>query len=398
MTSHQRSANVEVVAEIERVFENIADGLLGEEPISIPLRYKKQGSSLEHSDSTHPSSITHVTFPSKTPGEARRFAVLLRILELIHEVLCDGVVVSKRNIYYKDPALFKDQSTVDRYVDILAYTFGVPRAALNVTAAAKGLVIGRLTLVRRDGSTIDPGAESPHLIDDINKIQNVDISYVSWILVVEKEVRHFHCLKFLAKKLQSTFRTLASANLHMQSRAGSGILLTAKGYPDISTRSFLRLLSTSHDPEHHPPPIYALTDFDPDGLAIMSTYKHGSLNLSHENFQLSVSSIEWLGIQISDILHAEAAQTGQGLLRLSGRDRRKAIMMLDRSKVLGEDGEEQEWRRELQVMLMLNVKAEMEILSARDGGVAGWVEQKLFERRMAVSAGVESWDEEMLEA
>ena len=37
-----------------------------------------------------------------------------------------------RNIYYKDPALFKDQSTVDRYVDILAYTFGVPRAALNV--------------------------------------------------------------------------------------------------------------------------------------------------------------------------------------------------------------------------------------------------------------------------
>ena len=73
-------------------------------------------------------------------------------------------------------------------------------------------------------------------------------------------------------------------------------------------------------------------------------------------------------------------------------------MMLDRSKVLGEDGEEQEWRRELQVMLMLNVKAEMEILSARDGGVAGWVEQKLFERRMAVSAGVESWDEEMLEA
>lgn len=37
------------------------------------------------------------------------------------------------------------------------------------------------------------------------------------------------------------------------------------------------------------------------------------------------------------------------------------------------------WRRELQVMLMLNVKAEMEILADRQGGVKGWVEEKLLE-------------------
>lgn len=39
-----------------------------------------------------------------------------------------------RNIYYKDPALFKRQEVVDRYVDILAYTFGVRRAELNVVS------------------------------------------------------------------------------------------------------------------------------------------------------------------------------------------------------------------------------------------------------------------------
>lgn len=37
-----------------------------------------------------------------------------------------------RHIYYQDPALFKTQRVVDRYIDVLAYTFEVPRAALNV--------------------------------------------------------------------------------------------------------------------------------------------------------------------------------------------------------------------------------------------------------------------------
>jgi len=40
-----------------------------------------------------------------------------------------------RNIYYKDPALFKSQHVVDRYVDILAFTLGVRRADLNVVSS-----------------------------------------------------------------------------------------------------------------------------------------------------------------------------------------------------------------------------------------------------------------------
>ena len=37
-----------------------------------------------------------------------------------------------RNIYYKDPSLFRTQAVVDRCVDALAYTFDIPRASLNV--------------------------------------------------------------------------------------------------------------------------------------------------------------------------------------------------------------------------------------------------------------------------
>ena len=83
-------------------------------------------------------------------------AVILRILDLVHEALCENTIVSKRcasiiledssqyqellnsqcrNIYYKDPELFKTQRTVDRYVDKIAYTFGVSRLALNVVSS-----------------------------------------------------------------------------------------------------------------------------------------------------------------------------------------------------------------------------------------------------------------------
>ena len=35
-------------------------------------------------------------------------------------------------MYYRDPKLFMRQAVVDRYVDDIAYTFGVGRDALNV--------------------------------------------------------------------------------------------------------------------------------------------------------------------------------------------------------------------------------------------------------------------------
>jgi meiotic recombination protein SPO11 len=109
----------------------------------------------------------------------------------------------------------------------------------------------------------------------------------------------------------------------------------------------------------------------------MSNYKHGSYNLSHKNEHLNVPGIRWLGIKSSDIVNEADGTEARGLLRLSGRDRKKAVKMLENGRVLQEGGGEAEWRRELQVMLMLHVKAEMEILSERQGGVEEWVEENL---------------------
>jgi len=49
-------------------------------------------------------------------------------------------------MYYKGPALFRKQSTVDRYVDHLAFTFGVRRASLNVVSLSNRRLEASLTL------------------------------------------------------------------------------------------------------------------------------------------------------------------------------------------------------------------------------------------------------------
>ncbi|TVY87160.1 Meiotic recombination protein, partial [Lachnellula willkommii] len=263
-----------VISKIEEIFEAMTDCLLGEKSelvIQLKTRSKTKAKSdaKEDDDDDAPSrrkkarpETRTITFPSTSPQEVWKF---------------------NRDIYYRDPELFMRQAVVNRYVDDLAYTLGVERDALNVVAAAKGLVAGAFTITRKDASIVDySSALEGILIPNPKEIQDITLDNVRWILVIEKE---------------ATFRTLASNHYWKDSLAGNGILITAKGYPDIQTRQFLHHLYTT-TPEL---PILALVDYDPDGLGILSTYKHGSIALAHES-GLAVSSVEWLGVRSCDFL------------------------------------------------------------------------------------------------
>ncbi|KAL8711446.1 MAG: hypothetical protein Q9220_004104 [cf. Caloplaca sp. 1 TL-2023] len=345
--SRRRMADPEVIEKVEEIVDQIIISLQQrDENISIALKTKKSSNVSPSSRSSVQFTNTQykLSFPGNTRQEAWRFsraelkekvcsriismlicspAVVLRVLELIHEALVNNMVISKRNIYYQDVSLFKSQKVVDRYVDILSYTFGIPRASLNVvssTATAKGLVAGSFKIIYHDSST------------------------------------------------------------YASTAAQDG-----KGYPDVSTRAFLRILSISAYP---PPPIYTLVDFDPDGISIMSTYKYGSLTLSHQAANINTPIIRWLGVKSQDLVfHAPVDKTEsnsedrKGLLGLSKRDRKKAASILGQ-EIYQENGVEQEWRRELQMMLMLNVKVEMEILSEREGGISGWLDDRLREEAL----------------
>ncbi|PYH78548.1 meiotic recombination protein spo11 [Aspergillus uvarum CBS 121591] len=297
---------------------------------------------------------TTYTWPGKDCYEAWRFTVAMRVLSGIADAVEKGVVVSKRDIYYNDPAIFGSQRIVDRLVDDFAHTVGVDRIALNVGAAAKGLVVG----------SDFQAAVQDTLVPRPQDIQSLEVSDIEWVLILEKE---------------AVYRRLAGMNYHVRSTAGLGILVTGKGYPDLNTRAFVRRLydESRHRQASKRIRFYALVDGDPDGMAIMSTYKYGSLAYAHENSALNCPEIQWLGLRTSDIVAGVDPSGNDALLSLTERDRKTILAMLSNNPVWAVDGPEQDARAELLQMLMLNVKAEMQILYEGDGGLVRWLDRRM---------------------
>ncbi|RMY74342.1 hypothetical protein D0863_03304 [Hortaea werneckii] len=294
---------------------------------------------------------------------ADRYHNLEEVLQLIATLALPSLTWHKRDIYYRDVALFGKQAIVDRYVDDLAFTFNVPRSALNVAAAAKGLLVGKINFCRRDGSSVDCGTDRDGmLIPDLKHILSVDMKAVKQIIVVEKE---------------ASFRSLAGSSC-WETISNETVLITGKGYPDIATRAMLRFLST---PSPHngfsSPLVFGLADYDPDGIAILDVYKHGSAAMRHENLGLKVEKLSRLGLNSGHIITSrDEAHADQGLLTLTARDRSKACKMLERRSQDG-GAKKDTTRRELQIMLMLNIKAELQLLDAVPGGVSAILESAI---------------------
>lgn len=175
-----------------------------------------------------------------------------------------------------------------------------------------------------------------------------------------------------------------------------------------------------------------MVDFDPDGIGIMRTYKLGSQALRHEE-NVTAPGILWLGVKscdifcpktISGLTHSpttilqgdvpsvsisspgsavsqnpsdglfapdQTVTSSFGHARLSTQltdvdyktnalapsDRRKAsnlLRIVEESAPL--EAEEMSLLRELQVMLMLNVKFEIQAISG-DGNMTSWLDERL---------------------
>ena len=124
------------------------------------------------------------------------------------------------------------------------------------------------------------------------------------------------------------------------------------------------------------PPIYALTDCDPHGLSILSTYAHGSRSLAHENWGLAVPDIRLLGVKLRDVVETQSRnEEVAGILTMTARDRKLATNMLASNPAFTEDMHA-DWRSELQGMLFLNAKAEIQILGG-GGSLGKWLDRSI---------------------
>ncbi|GJJ06499.1 hypothetical protein Clacol_000691 [Clathrus columnatus] len=185
-----------------------------------------------------------------------------------------------REIYYRDVALFKNQTVVNdvKLIELITHTLGVPRKSLNVRASAKGLFCGSgLRIGLKRGDTIQGTDSEGLLIPPSEEIAWLKTSEnIAWVLVVEKE---------------------------------------GKGYPDFATLELTRQLSLML-PESVP--IGAIMDCDPYGLEIFSMYKFGG-GARDERF--ATSRIECLGVWTSEILSAGIHR--DSLLPLTKHDTKK---------------------------------------------------------------------------
>ncbi|WVQ83477.1 hypothetical protein IAT38_005618 [Cryptococcus sp. DSM 104549] len=293
-----------------------------------------------------------ITFPDsplkyrRKPSSLHRIACILRVWSILYEAIFDRVVITLRDIFYQDKALFKHQRVVDKLVDDTVATAGLKRKDFYVCASAKGLIASSALVVHRcSGDEIVPSATRPTLIDAVEMIDRLEApDGLQWVLVVEKH---------------AIFQSLCSAGLLEDERLGPGVLVTGKGFPDLATRQLLRLIADTFPTAK----IYALVDADPHGLSILSTYMYGSLANSHsaEHAGLPLGDrLEWMGLKASD--WARLGVDYDDLLPLEKADVNLAMSMLRKQTTLP-----LEWKHELSRMLHLNRKAEIEaILGARD--------------------------------
>ena len=111
----------------------------------------------------------------------------------------------------------------------------------------------------------------------------------------------------------------------------------------------------------------------------MQVYRNGSKSLPHER-GTSLPWMNWLGLHMDDIVAGSSEQVA--LMRLTKRDRNKAIAMLSRlGRDCSDDPMDANCKVELQRMLMMNCKVETQILEERAGGLESWLDDRIFNQQ-----------------
>ncbi|KAH6611534.1 DNA topoisomerase IV [Trichoderma cornu-damae] len=331
-----------VISRIESILESMLDCVSEGRELTIDF--------VVSSKSGHGPKEVH--FPGRSAQEATKFArprcsgfgdgvdqaVSLARLLCNRTMLDVDMTISTKtsHIFYQHQELFVKQRTVDELVDSLALALGVHRDDLNIVASSKGVFSGPLSIRLQDNTVVGPATRD-----------------------------------------------------------------AAKGYPDMLTCSFLQLMRFQC-PQI---PIFVLSDYDPDGLNIFRCYRFTPDMVTRET-GAAAPAIRWLGIKSQDLLEREghlgvptttslqppdsqsseesagskasisSIECREPISALSPRDRKAAVGVLEKLQDFRDDPEIAELQRELQVMLMMSVKAEIQWLDEA-GDLTEWLDFRL---------------------
>ncbi|OVA16955.1 Spo11/DNA topoisomerase VI [Macleaya cordata] len=220
------------------------------------------------------------------PNTAKSFIRVWKVMEICFQLLVKEKRVTQRELFYKllcdSPDYFNSQLQVNRTIQDVVALLRCSRHSLGIMASSRGAVVGRLMIQEPNQEIVDCtmcGSSGHAITGDLNLLEKVVIqSDARYIIVVEKH---------------AIFQRLAEDCIFSQIPS---ILITAKGYPDIATRFLLHRLSRAFPNL----PILALVDWNPAGLAILCTFKFGSIGMGLEAYRYACN-VKWLGIRGNDL-------------------------------------------------------------------------------------------------
>ncbi|KAM2779518.1 hypothetical protein COP1_014780 [Malus domestica] len=271
------------------------------------------------------------------PNAARAFIRVWKLMAMCSRILGLDKKVTQRELFYKllcdSPDYFSSQSQVNRTIQDVVALLRCSRYSLGIMASSRGLVAGRLQLQEPNQDVVDCAAcgfSGHNISGDLNSLEKLMMKTdARYIIVVEKH---------------AIFQRLVEDRVFNQIPS---ILITARGYPDIATRILLHRMRRAF-PDL---PMLALVDWNPAGLAILCTFKFGSIGMGLEAYRYACN-VKWLGLRGEDL----ESVPEQALVPLKPKDLQIAKSLIS-SEILQEN-----YRAELTWMVESGQRAEIEAL------------------------------------
>jgi meiotic recombination protein SPO11 len=259
-----------------------------------------------------------------------------RVMEIIYNLLKINLHATKREVYYSDVNLFRDQKYSDKIIEDVASMLQTTRDSVHIVASARGSAMGRVT-IRDGGDVIDltkMGTGGWAVTPFLDQLEIVE-SDAEFILLSEKD---------------AAVMRLAEAKYWNRQPC---IVITGKGSGDIATRAFLKILVKELEI-----PAFALVDSDPYGHYIYSVFLRGSKRLSYESPFIATPELKLLGVLSRDLDEYKIPKAVR--IPMQPADVKRVKDMLKEPFVQ----QNKPWVEDLQLMLKLKEKAEIQAFAS----------------------------------
>ncbi|MBW2237003.1 MAG: DNA topoisomerase IV subunit A [Deltaproteobacteria bacterium] len=282
-----------------------------------------------------------------TVNTVRTFAQTLRMMGLSKELVESNDFATKRDAYYQsknwEEARFDEQTESDAVMDDIEALFStrsISREQLRfVPDEHGGAVSGQLVV-------LDPDRETGEVVRiDCTRFGSGAYSIPSSVeqLSFETDAKFI-----LAIETGGMFQRLQS---HKFWETANCILVSMAGVPTRATRRFIRKLS-----DECKLPVFAFVDCDPYGISnIYRTLKVGSGNAAHLSQFFCVPQASFLGVTPQDIIDYDLPTHP-----LQEVDVKRAKDALKNDPFFQSH---KEWRKAIEKLLKMNVRAEQQALA-----------------------------------